>query len=219
MPIALVMVLDEKNGGDVTAQELVRRFDLIHRESGKVIDFYFLGWDWIAAGDRTKGIRFDMDDFQECRSALKRAGVRTFGGNADLILVDAHHWYTPGIAPIDVDAPANMGPTGVTLDFSEAIHLNLATRRENKDLPPLGELLQHIIDAAASVRDSVDPDDPRMTFKISDALGIATAKESFLGFILEKFGAIIGAKKLEALAVRNIGPVVGLHELSLPASR
>src|SRR5437764_11623938 len=39
MPIGLVMVVDEANGGNATAQELVRSFDLLHRESGKVIDF------------------------------------------------------------------------------------------------------------------------------------------------------------------------------------
>lgn len=217
MPIALLMVLDEANGGDVTAQELVRRFDLLHRESGNVIDFYFMGWDWISDGDRTKGIRFNVDKFENCRKSLKRIGVTAFGGNADLILVDAHHWYTPGISPIDVDAPRNMGPYGVTLDFSEAIHINLASRRE--DLPPLGELLQNIIDTAELVRLAATEDDPRVTFRISDRLGIATAKRSFLSFILEKFGAVIGANKLEALAVRNIGPVVGLHELGFDGLR
>jgi len=217
VPIALLMVVDEANGGDTTAQELVRRFDLLHRESGNVIDFYFMGWDWINEGNRSQGIRFDLKKFENCRKVLKRLGVKSFGGNADLILVDAHHWYTPGMSPIDVDAPPNMGPTGVTLDFSEAIHLNLASRRE--DLPVLGELLQNIIDAAESVRSDADVHDPRVTFRISDRLGLATAKRSFLSFILEKFGAVIGAKKLEALAVRNIGPVVGLHELTFDGMR
>ena len=186
---------------------------------GKVIDFYFMGWDWINETDRTQGIRFDPEKFHECREVLKRVGIRSFGGNADLILVDADHWYTPGISPIDVDAPYDMGPTGVTLNFSEAIHINLASAREDSDLPPLGELLQNVIDAAESVRTDIAAHDAGATFRISDKLGIVTAKRSFLTFILEKFGAIIGAKRLKTLAVRNVGPIVPLHKLTLDAMR
>jgi hypothetical protein len=43
MPIGLVMVVDEANGGNATAQELVRRFDLLHRESGQSHRFLFHG--------------------------------------------------------------------------------------------------------------------------------------------------------------------------------
>src|SRR6185436_20716036 len=42
MPIGMIRVLDKENGGDVTAQELIRRFRLLHAESKNAIDFYFL---------------------------------------------------------------------------------------------------------------------------------------------------------------------------------
>src|SRR5437867_5398800 len=86
LPVGLLLMIDEANGGDATAQELIRRFHLLHQESSDIVDFYFMGWSWVDYGDRSKGIRFDLDTFAECRRALKRAGVKKFGGNADLIL-------------------------------------------------------------------------------------------------------------------------------------
>jgi hypothetical protein len=215
MPVGLLMVIDEANGGDAVAQELVRRFHLLHQESGNIIDFYFLGWEWVDDWDRSKGIRFSLSAFDKCRTALKRAGVRSFGGNADLILVDAHHWFTLGILPRDVETPSDVGPTGVTLDFNEALHINLSSRSADGELPPLGELLQAIIEAADAVRSAAATTRGGITFAMSDRLGVAIAKRSFLKFFLEKFGAMIGATKLANLAVRNLGPAVRVEKLTL----
>jgi len=223
MPIGLLMVIDEANGGDAIAKELLNRFHLLHAESGDIIEFYFMGWEWVKLGDRSKGIRFDLDSFQECRRALKSAGIKSFGGNADLILVDAHHWFTPGVLPRDPETPANVGVTGVTLDFSEAICINLSSRSQAGELQPVGEFFQALIEAASEVvndaRQTLPSEKHGLTFKISDTLGLATAKRSFLSFIYEKFGAIIGAKKLDAIAVRSPGKMMRLEELSMDGVR
>lgn len=218
VPVGLVMVLDEANGGDAVAQELVRRFHLLNQESGNIIDFYFLGWEWVDYWDRSKGIRFNLSAFDSCRAALKRAGVKSFGGNADLILVDAHHWFTPWTLPRDVETPSNVGPTGVTLDFSNAIHINLSSRRADGGIPLLGELLQAIIEAADAIRSTATQTSGGITFAISDRLGVATAKRSFLTFVLEKFGAAIGATKMANFAIRNLGPAVRVESLTLQAT-
>ena len=219
MPIGLLMVIDEANGGDATAKELLNRFHLLNAESGDIIEFYFMGWDWVSQGDPSQGIRFNLASFQECRRALKQAGIKSFGGNADLILVDAHHWFTPGDPSQDPAAPANVGPTGVTLDFSEAIYINLSSRSKVGEIAPLGEFFQALIDAADQARQISRSGAHGPTFRISDTLGLATAKRSFLSFIYEKYGAIIGAKKLDALVVRNLGPVVPLEELGMGGVR
>jgi hypothetical protein len=91
MPIGLFFVIDQENGGGVTGDELVRRFHLLHTESRHAIDFYFLGWRWRDVADPSKGIVFDLESFAECREAFKQLGIKTFGGSADLILVDARY--------------------------------------------------------------------------------------------------------------------------------
>src|ERR1044071_8772925 len=113
IPVGLVLVIDAENGGDVTAQELVKRFNLLHCSSQNIIDFYFLGWEWNDTAERSKGIRFNPTSFLSCRDALSTVGVSNFGGNADLILVDAH--CDPFV------------PNGITLNFREAIHVNLSS--------------------------------------------------------------------------------------------
>jgi len=59
-----------------------------------------------------------------------------------------------------------------------------------------------------------DPADPAV-WNISDKLGLATAKQSIIDFILKRWGEVIGAKKLKAIATRNIGPDVNLYDLPL----
>src|SRR4051812_8451001 len=86
MPVGLFLVIDEENGGDMTARELFKRFNLLHSESQDVIDFYFLGWEWVKSWDRSAGIRFNLKSFESCRKALRDIGIDRFGGNADLIL-------------------------------------------------------------------------------------------------------------------------------------
>jgi hypothetical protein len=201
MPVGIFLVIDEENGGDATARELCKRFHLLDSESQDVIDFYFLGWQWVKPWNRSAGIRFDLAAFESCRGSLKAAGVNRFGGNADLILVDAH-----------------FGVRGSSLNFQKAIHVNLSSSAAEGEIPPLGEFLQSIIEAAARVRESrSDLEDVGAVFSMSDRLGLATAKKSILDYIFRKWGEVIGAKQLQAVAVRNIGPRVRLRDLPLPA--
>lgn len=201
MPVGLFLVIDEENGGDATARELCKRFHLLDSESQDVVDFYFLGWQWLKPWDRRAGIRFDLTSFESCRRSLKAAGIDRFGGNADLILVDAH-----------------FGVRGSSLNFQKAIHVNLSSSAAEGEIPPLGEFLQSIIEAAARVRQSAaDLESVGAVFSMSDRLGLATAKKSILNYFFRKWGEVIGAKRLQAVAVRNIGPRVKLRDLPLPA--
>ncbi|HEX9945489.1 MAG TPA: hypothetical protein VGG03_26040 [Thermoanaerobaculia bacterium] len=208
MPIGLLLVVDQANGGDVTADELVRRFHLLHAESDKAIDFYFLGWQWRDNADRSKGIMFDLESFRKCRSALKKIGVKTFGGSADLILVDVRYRYRAATQ----DPEGRSTPYGYSeqdFNFPEAVQINLATSREKKQIPPVGDFLQSIIAVAEDLRNEGNSSNP--VFSISDRLGIATARHSFLDYILKKWGAIIGADKLEILAIRKLAPVARMY--------
>jgi hypothetical protein len=195
MPVGLFLLVDEANGGDATAQELAARFNLLDAESRNVIDFYFLGWHKCP---REKGICFSLEAFSEFRAALREAGVGRFGGNADLVLVDAA-----------------LAPGGVSLDFSSAIRVDLSAGAAREDFPTLGGFLQGIVAAADELRagaaSAAGAESP--VFTISDKLGLAMAKESLLDAFLDKLGAIIGAKKLAAVAVRDLGPKLSLDEL------
>lgn len=196
MPIGLVLAIDKENGGNVTAQELVSRFGLIDFESRNVIDFYFLGWRSSDSDDPHK-ISFDLASFNEFRVALREAGVSKFGGNADLILVDAQ--YASG---------------HVSLHFEEAVRIDLASSYEEKDFPTLGAFLQSLVDAAQQVKDDkAIQESGGAVFSISDKLGLAIARKSILSFFLEKFGKVIGGNKLASVAVRNLGPTLSLRKL------
>lgn len=208
MPIGILLVLDKKNGGDVTATELVRRFHLLHQESDKAIDFYFLGWQWRKISDRSSGIRFDLESFQKCRSALKEIGVKTFGGSTDIILVDVRYRYRAAIQDPE-GRPTPFGFSEQDFNFPEAIQINLASSRENQQIPPVGEFLQSIISVAEDLRH--ERSSPNPVCSVSNRLGLATAKSSFLDFVLKKWGKIIGADKLEALAVRNLAPIARMY--------
>ncbi len=196
LPVAMLLVVDKANGGDATAEELVARFNLLDFESRKVIDFYFLGWQPASPEGRYKGIRFDLEEFASCRSTLAKVGLRKFGGNADLILVDALY-----------------DGQRAHLNFSSAIHMDLSRAVAERDIPSLGGFLQSLIDTAASVAESRAAGSDGHVFSISDKLGLAVARASILEFILKKLGEVIGAKKLASLAVRDIGPKVDLASL------
>jgi hypothetical protein len=211
MPCGIFLVIDEDNGGDSTAKEIIKRFNLLHEESGNVIDFYLLGWKWTEKGNRSKGITFDLKSFNSCRNILKEQGIRSFGGNADLILVDVHrHFrqlkgYEPGVGGLEY-----------ILDFQNAIHINLSSRTKAKDIPDIGEFLQSIVAAAEEVKSDVKSrKTKRVIYSISDKLGLAIAKRSILDFFYKKWGGIFGAKKLDVVAIRNIGPKVSLLKLEL----
>jgi hypothetical protein len=63
--------------------------------------------------------------------------------------------------------------------------------------------LQKLIQAATKLYEAGNVGNP--TYIISDKLGLAIAKRSILDFVFETWGKLIGAKKLEAVAIRNIG--------------
>jgi hypothetical protein len=191
IPLALFLVISPEAGGDQTADEMIRRFGLLDVESRNVIDFFFLGW---RAGTQGRP-EFDLQAFASCRDALRRVGVTRFGGNADLIIVDA--W---------------LRETRVDLDFERAIHIDLASARGRLGTP--GAFLQGLIAAAEDIRGSVGSMGP--TVRISDRLGLASARRSLLDFILDKWGKAIGAPTLAELATRRLGPTVELSELSQP---
>jgi hypothetical protein len=215
VPVGLLLVVDEENGGDTTAQELVKRFNLLHVESQNAIDFYFLGWEWKLYGDRSKGIRFNPESLHSCRKALKSVGIRTSGSNAELILVDAVFEETLG--SYDEDGTRSIRyPSSIELNFKEAMYVNLSKSKDDKNIPSVGDFLQSIITAAEDVREASE-NSKGCVFSISDKLGLATAQESFLDYIFDKWGKIIGAKKLSAVTVRDIGPVVELNSLGLRA--
>jgi hypothetical protein len=189
-PLGLLLVIDETHGGDSTAQELVKRFHLIDKESGNIIDFYYLGWTEVNGS-----LVFDLNLFEAWRDELKRAGVRRFGGNADLLLVDVE-----------------VTPQEYYLHFEGAVSIDLSKRVKVGDFPTLGEFFQALISAAEEVRNSRRRTRTRPVFRISDELGVLFGKESIIDFVLNKFGSFIGAKRLSTIAVRNLGPKVALGE-------
>jgi hypothetical protein len=191
VPLGLILVVDEAHGGDSTAKEIVNRFHLLDRESGNIIDFYYLGWRTRKRGD----LLFDLDLFSSWRKELKRVGVKHFGGNADLILVDLQ-----------------ISPEGCTLRFDNAIYIDLAKRVKTGDFPTLGEFLQAVVSTAEEARSLTTGNEASPVFRISDQLGVLFAKESLLDFILDKFGKFLGARRLSAMTVRNLGPRVALAD-------
>ncbi len=188
VPVGLLLLIDRENGGDATADELAKRFNLLDSESRDIIDFHFAGWK--RAG---KSIEFSLDAFSQFREALRDAGVQSFGGNADLILVDAA-W--------------NGGD--VALAFDEAIHVDLAEAVRRQRFPNLGAFLQTMIDTASGVRaDAKSTGSP--VDAISDRLSVTLGGRSVLAYFLEKWGAIIGASALASLAVKRVGRRVSLR--------
>lgn len=192
VPVALLLLIDRDNGGDATAEELARRFHLLDSESRDILDFHFAGWNAAADG---KSIQFSLPAFAEFRQALRGAGVKRFGGNADLILVDAVG-----------------GQSGVSLAFEEAIHVDLSDAVRRTGFPSLGSFLQTLIDVAEEVRASAGSAGSPV-FSISDGLGVSIGGKSALQFILDKWGAIIGAGALSEVAVRRAGRRVPLDAL------
>lgn len=192
LPVALLLLIDKENGGDATADELARRFRLLDSESRDIIDFHFAGWRPAANG---QSIEFSFPAFAEFRQALRRAGVRRFGGNADLILVDAVG-----------------GKSDVSLAFDEAIHINLSEAVRRTGFPSLGGFLQTLIDVAEDIGSAVGAADSPV-FSISDSLGVTIGGRSALQYIFDKWGAIVGAGALSEVAVRRAGRRIPLDLL------
>ena len=193
VPVGIFPVLDTANGGDSTGEELIRRFNLMDLESRDVIDFFFLGWQLSPGGSQP--LTFDLAAFLSCRDALKRAGVKGFGGYADLLLFDA--WLRKG---------------RVILDFEQALHIDLAEALTLKRMTNVGGFLEGLLEATEEIRKDADIG-ASATVRISDKLGLATAGRSMLGFVLDKWGKILGANSLLSLATRRVGPKVDLAKI------
>jgi hypothetical protein len=196
LPIALVLVIDAEHGGDSTAQELVKRFRLLDEESSNVVDFYFLGWHSTDEPAQSQQPMFDLAGFEQFRASLRMNGISKFGGNADIILLDA--WYKD---------------RKVTLDFSKVMYLDLSEATNSKTIDTLGSFLQELIEIGAKYRAEMEDTPSSATFWISDKLGLAVGTRSVLDFVLEKWGKVIGAKKLALLVTRNMGPAVDVAKL------
>jgi hypothetical protein len=196
MPVGLCLVLPKSLGGDKTAQELIRRYGSLGPLSKKFIDFYFFGWETTESSSGNE-IGFNQDAFQSFLNALRGAGVKHFGQNADLILVDAHR----------------LRSGGVSLDFTEAIRIDLSVAIKEKKISTLGSFLGDLLEAAETMRGELDRSSDHSTFKISDRLGLLIAKNSFVSLILKTWGKIIGADKMAVVVVKNLGPKVLLDAL------
>jgi hypothetical protein len=197
--VGLFLVIDQKNGGDSTSEELIRRFHMLDISSANIIDFYYLGWmDYSESFyDPKQELEFCLPDFQACRITLKKDyGVTDFGGYADLILVDA-----------EIDTTGKY-PRYV-LHFEEAIRVDLAKSIKLGDIPSLGEFLDSLINAAEEFKN----DQPNCggAYYISDKLGLMYAKQSLLTSIFDKWGKFIGANTLKHLAVRNLGKTAEIY--------
>jgi hypothetical protein len=193
MPVGLFLVVDDKNGGNSVAQEIRRRFGLLDFESRKFIDFYFLGWS--PSSGQEIGIEFDLPAFEECRAALRDAGVSQFGGNADLVLLDAQ-----------------LSEDRVWLDFTSAMHIDIAGAVDRKDFLNAGAFLQAIMNASEEIRRN----HPLLTgtvFDLSDRIGLAIAKHSLLEYILERWAKAIGGSKLASVTTKKLGPRLRLGDL------
>jgi hypothetical protein len=203
MPIGLFLVLDEANGGDKTAQELLRRFEMLSKESEEAIDFFFLGWHRDRHAEHST-IKFNVDGFLESKKMLAQLGIKAFGGNCDLILVNAQCTIPASDPTLDTQNGFE-----VILRFDQAIHINLAQEIADKNLPSLGEFLSMLVVQAKDVADDrfLDP-----TGEISDRLGVVFAKRAILDFIWEKLGKVIGAKSLSTIATRGIGCVAKIED-------
>jgi len=193
VPVCILLLLDQANGGNAVGEEIVRRFNLIDVESRNVIDFYFMGWS--RGKSEPFALEFDLSAFQACRQALSKVGVESFGGYADLLLFDA--WLRSG---------------RVSLDFSHALHIDLADALASKKINSAGGFLEGLLQAAEGIRDDASSDSSAV-IRISDKLGLAVAKRSILDFVLDKWGKIIGGSSLVPLAVRRAGSVVDLAKL------
>lgn len=191
VPTAILLALDEENGGGDIPGELLKRFKFLDLESRDVIDFHLLGW----VDDGNGRPKFDLQAFHECLSALRAQGISVFGGYADLLLFDA--WFDKN---------------KVELDFSRAMHIDLAQALAKEQIPSIGKFLQTLIDAVGTVRKSRTGSEGGV-FQISDKLGLAVASSSLLDYFLDTWGKLIGAPKLVPLSLRKIGPVLNLGQL------
>lgn len=209
MPVGIFLLVDKDHGGDATAEEISKRFELLDFESRNIIDFYFLGWVvfnnmWrdLTGYTYKSGLKFDLGSFENCRDALRNIGITQFGGNADLIIFDSYFnddWE-------------------VVLDFTQVIHIDVSKEITNGTFSTLGSFLEKIIDVTEEIKEEIKNDTENyngvnVTYQISNSLGIAFAKDSILEYLLDKFGKVIGGKRLAKLTTLRLGESVRLDEI------
>ena len=93
------------------------------------------------------------------------------------------------------------------------MHIDLAEAIAKQRILNIGGFLQSLIDTVDLVREHVGKDASNVVERISDKLGLAVGKASLTEYLIEKWGRVIGAPKLLALATGHIGPVVPLSAL------
>jgi hypothetical protein len=187
MPIALCLAIPEKFGGNKDAVEMINRFGLIDMLSGTAIDFYYFGWSVI--GIDGSDMNFDRLAFKNCWDWLFKEGVEDFGGNADLIIVDAT------LSSQDT----------ISLNFREAIRIDLALALKRSRIDTLGAFLDSLMKAAIKVSES-EHLEQRPVFRISDMMALTSLWESVFKKALDK----LGIAAIETVVTRDVGPVVDL---------
>ncbi len=200
LPVGLFLVIDAANGGNDIAQELVKRVHLLDQESKNVIDFYYLGWRCekgsIPSRVGDDALEFNLQNFVTVREGLSRLGIREFGGNANLVVLDAE-----------------MTEKGFFLNFGRVIRIDLAADIKSGRFVSLGDLTERLIRGAEEVRMTAATGDSPVC-RISNHLGLVYSRQSILDALCERFGKWFGAPRLQSLAVTNAGPRVSGSELA-----
>jgi hypothetical protein len=187
MPIALCLAIPERFGGNKDAVEMISRFGLINVLSGTAIDFYYFGWSVMSADGSE--MNFDLLAFKNCWEWIFNAGVKRFGGNADLIIVDA----------------ALSSKETVSLNFSEAIRIDLALAIRRSRIDTLGDFLDSLMKAAINLSRS-EHLEQRPVFRISDMLALTSLWE----IVFKKALDHLGVAAVETVVTRDVGPIIEL---------
>jgi hypothetical protein len=189
VPICILLVPSPEYGGDAVGDELVRRIELLDSESRQYIDFYFAGWERDTAGKPSFSIR----GFQNTRALLRENGFPWFGGNSDVILLDAL-WKEGRIY----------------LCRDDTIHSDLSKMLKMGKIATLGSFLGDLIMAAE--RASRKSGKSGKVSSVSNQLGLMVFKESAIGTLLEEFGGVFGAEKIAEFATKEAGEPLDLDE-------
>jgi len=110
-----------------------------------------------------------------------------------------------------VDVEVN--PEGEFLHFDKAMRFDLSRMIKQSDIPGVGGFLQAILSTADEIRQATGEGSTGGVVQISNKLGLAVARKSIIEYILDKWGKILGGKKLANLATKSLGPTVRLEEL------
>jgi hypothetical protein len=195
MPVALLFLADQANGGAVSGRALGERFNLTDFEYRNLIEFVFPGWSVQSNKGLSEEPSFEVGGFEALRRCLSAAGVRGLAGKSELILVDANH--VKGV---------------VRLNFSSALRVPLNPPRDEPGQPPIANLLQGMTAAVAAMRTANRPG-TSTSFTVSPELDLATSRGSLLEVFLERLRLAVGWRGLAERVVRNLGPDLPLIDL------